>query len=143
MKKTLSILLILLITACNFGKSQNSNIEMIKQTELTNVKLKDYEFLDCMYRDSYFPKFLVDKCKNILMNMCGTIETEKPENLDELYKITQSATDKLNDLEDEFFENNSEIETGARECLGANFAYISEAYGFDADVEELIATRNW
>ncbi|WP_321827341.1 DUF5713 family protein [Maribacter dokdonensis] len=116
---------------------------MIEQTELTNVKLKDYGFLDCMYRDSYFPKFLVDKCKNILVNMCGTIETETPENLEELYKITQSATDKLNDLEDEFFENNSEIETGARECLGANFAYISEAYGFDADVEELIATRNW
>ncbi|WP_206507136.1 DUF5713 family protein [Maribacter sp. MJ134] len=143
MKKTLYILLILLITACNFGKSQNSNNGMIKQTELTNVKLKDYGFLDCMYRDSYFPKFLVDKCKNILVNMCGTIETETPENLEELYKITQSATDKLNDLEDEFFENNSEIETGARECLGANFAYISEAYGFDADVEELIATRNW
>ena len=128
MKKTLYILLILLITACNFGKSQNSNNEMIKQTGLTNVKLKDYGFLDCMYRDSYFPKFLVDKCKNILVNMCGTIETEKPENLEELYKITQSATDKLNDLEDEFFENNSEIETGARECLGANFAYISEAF---------------
>tara|TARA_R110000744_G_C19055020_1_gene528300 strand:- start:156 stop:587 length:432 start_codon:yes stop_codon:yes gene_type:complete len=143
MKKTLYILLILLITACNFGKSQNSNNQMIEQTELTNVKLKDYGFLDCMYRDSYFPKFLVDKCKNILVNMCGTIETETPENLEELYKITQSATDKLNDLEDEFFENNSEIETGARECLGANFAYISEAYGFDADVEELIATRNW
>lgn len=46
-------------------------------------------------------------------------------------------------MEDEFFENNSEIETGARECLGSNFAHISEAYGFDADVDELIVTRNW
>lgn len=57
--------------------------------------------------------------------------------------MTHSATDKLNDLQDEFFENNSEIETGARECLGADFEFISKAYGFDADIEELIATRDW
>ncbi|MGB6269391.1 MAG: DUF5713 family protein [Olleya sp.] len=143
MKKILYIISILFVTACNFGKSQNLNNEMINQTELANEKLKDYGFLNCMYSDSYFPEFLVDKCKNILLNMCETIETEKPKNLVELYKITHSATDKLNDLQNEFFENNSEIETGARECLGTNFAYISKAYGFDADIEELIATREW
>ncbi|MHA7056096.1 DUF5713 family protein [Aquimarina sp. M1] len=54
-----------------------------------------------------------------------------------------SATDRINDIEDEFFENNSEIEIGAIECLGSNFEFISKTYGFDATIEELIATRNW
>lgn len=131
------------LVSCNSGKSQKSNNKMIEQTELTNSKIKDYTFLDCMYQDSYFPKFLVDKCKNILLNLCYEIETNKPTNLDELYKLTHSSTDKLNDLQDEFFENDSEIETGARECLAVNFEFVAEAYGFEADIEELIATRDW
>lgn len=130
-------------TACNSGKSQALTDKVTKQTELTNAKLKDYAFLDCMYNDSYFPKFLVDKCKNILLNLCGNIETEKPKNLKELYALTHRATNEINNLQDEFFENNSEIETAARECLGGDFDYIAKAYGFDADIEELIATRDW
>lgn len=116
---------------------------MIEQIELTNTKIKDYAFLDCMYQDSYFPKFLVDKCKNILIELCQKIEANTPQNLGELYQLTHASTDELNELEDEFFENDSEIETGARECLGRDFDFIATAYGFEADVEELIATRNW
>lgn len=116
---------------------------MIDQTELTNSKVKEYSFLDCMYQDSYFPTFLVDKCKNVLLDLCNDIETNKPASLGQLYKLTHASTDKLNDLQEEFFENNSEIETGARECLAENFEFIAEAYGFEADIEELIATRDW
>jgi hypothetical protein len=61
----------------------------------------------------------------------------------ELYPLTHAATNAINDLENEFFDNNSEIETAARECLAVNFEYIATAYGFEADIEELIATRNW
>lgn len=129
--------------ACNSKKSQSLNYKMIKQTELTNSKLKDYTFLECMYNDSCFPKFLVDKCKNILLNLCINIETKKPKNLTELYILTHKATNEINNLQDEFFENDSEIETGARECLGANFDFIANAYGFEADIEEIIATRDW
>ncbi len=135
--------MIIAFTSCNSGKSQTLTDKMTKQTELTNAKLKDYAFLDCMYNDSYFPKFLVDKCKNILLNLCGDIETDKPKNLTELYTLTHRATNEINNLQDEFFKNDSEIETGARECLGADFDYIAKAYGFDADIEELIATRDW
>lgn len=97
-----------------------------------------------MYGDSYFPTFLVDKCKVILLNLCGEIEATKPKELDAFYKLTHAATNQLNGLEDEFFENNSEIETAARECLAINFEFIAVAYGFNnADIEELIATRDW
>ena len=88
--------------SCNSGKHQESKNKIINQTELTNPKIKDYAFLDCMYQDSYFPEFLVDKCKNIFLNLCSKIETNKPSNLDELYKLTHFSTNKLNDLQDEF-----------------------------------------
>ncbi|MPN01681.1 hypothetical protein SDC9_148892 [bioreactor metagenome] len=36
------------------------------------------------------------------------------------------------------------METAARECIAADFEAIAKAYGFeDADVEELIALREW
>ncbi|MBO0323668.1 hypothetical protein J0X14_15265 [Muricauda sp. CAU 1633] len=116
---------------------------MIEQSQLLNTKIQDYPFLDCMYNDTYFPEKLVDKCMNILLELSYNIETEKPKSIEELYKLSHSSTNKLNDLQDEFFANNSEIETVARECLARDFEFISMAYGFDADIEELIATRDW
>ncbi len=116
---------------------------MIKQTQLSNEKLRKYIFLEEMYDDSYFPDFLVDKAKDILLNLCLDIEKQVPKNLAELYLLTQAATEKINILENEFHENESEIETAARECFGDNFDDIAQAYGFEADREELIANRDW
>lgn len=143
MTKTLYIIIttILIIGSCQPQNSNDKN--MINQEDLTNEKLKEYKFLECMYSDSYFPKFLVDKCKAILLKLCHDIEAENPSNLEELYRLTHASTNDLNDLQDDFDQNGSEIETGARECLAVNFEFISQAYGFDADAEELIATREW
>ena len=140
MKITFYLLLWVTLTSCS---STNSNDKIIEQTELASVKIKDHVFLECMYQDSYFPTFLVDKCKNILLELCQEIEIKKPDRLKDLYKLTHAATNQLNALQDEFLEHDSEIETGARECLALDFEFISKAYGFEADVEELIATREW
>ena len=111
---------------------------------ITNEKLTDYKFLAGMYRDGYFPDFLVDKGKAILVNLCEQIEAQKPTDLDALYALTHPATDAFNDLQEEFEDNDSEIETAARDCIGMDFDFIAKAYGFDdADGEELIATRDW
>ena len=145
MKNILLLILSISIISCNSGQFENSKNTMvnIEQSELSNEKIKSHTFLECMYQDSYFPEFLVDKCKNILIALCKNIEESKPKNLDELYVLTHASTGKINNLENEFFENDSEIETAARECLGLDFEYISNAYGFEADVEELIANRYW
>ena len=74
------------LITCNSSKSQNITKEFsamvadIKQTELTNSTVKEYAFLDCMYDDSYFPNFLVDKCKVIFLNLCFEIESKSPSN---------------------------------------------------------------
>lgn len=115
-----------------------------EQTNLNNEKIKNYSFLDEMYQDGYFPNKCVDKGKEILLNLCSKIEETKPQNLEELYTLTHSATDEFNDLQEDFWENDSEIETAARDCIGMDFKFIANSYGFeDADVEELIATRDW
>ena len=91
-----------------------------------------------------FPIFWLINAKLFFWNVCQRIEQEQPDNLDALYAITHEATEQLNELQDEFDENDSEIETVARDCFGETMEFIAQAYGFDdADGEELIAPRDW
>jgi len=106
--------------------------------------MASYAFLRGMYRDRYFPDHLVDKGKAILLRLCERIEAERPTDLAALYGLTQAATEEFNDLESEFNEAGSEIETAAREDIAESFWAVAQAYGFvDADIEKLIATRDW
>lgn len=110
---------------------------------ITNPKMKDYNFLKDMYRDDYFPDVLVDKGKAILVALCEKIESSKPDNADALFVLTHAATEAFNDLQEDFWEHDSEIETAAREAIAEDFGYIVEAYGFDVDIEDVIAPRDW
>jgi len=141
MKQLFVLLLIITVTSCNLNPY--NPMKKINQISLSNDKIKEYKFLECMYQDSYFPEFLVDKCKDVLLALCFNIENNKTNSLESLYVLSHAATEQINDLENEFDENDSEIETGARECLAINFEFVAIAYGFDADIEELIATRDW
>ncbi len=115
-----------------------------KQTRLTNEAVRNYKFLKEMYADSYFPDIVVDKGRDILLNLCFQIEQQQPKNLDELYELTHEATEEFNELQNDFADHDSEIETGARECIAEDFLFIAHEYGFEeADVEELIGTRDW
>ena len=116
----------------------------VQQTDLKNEQTRTYSFLVDMYDDDYFPDNLVDKGKDILVGLCHEIETRQPKTLEALYALTHAATDEFNDLQLAFEEQDSEIETVARECIAADFEFIAIAYGFDdADAEELIGTRDW
>ena len=111
---------------------------------ITNEHVKGRVFLKEMYADGYFPRHLVDKGRQILLELCEQIEEQGPEDEDALYVLTHAATDEFNELAGEFEDAGSEIETVARECIGDDFDFIARAYGFgDVDTEELIATRDW
>lgn len=49
----------------------------------------------------------------------------------------------INDLQEEFEENDSEIETTARDCIGKSVGYILAWFGIPIDVEEAIRERDW
>ncbi|RMR10176.1 hypothetical protein ALP93_05215 [Pseudomonas syringae pv. helianthi] len=112
--------------------------------QLTNETMARHTFLKGMYQDEYFPDAVVKMCEDVLINLCHEIEQQKPSDLDALYALTHQATEQINELEEAFEENGSEIETVAREAITGDFIRIADAYGFtDADIEELIALREW
>ena len=109
-----------------------------------SLKIDKEKLLPGMYRDSYFPKHLVDKVRDIILGACSKIEEQKPKDLDELYSITCDATELINDLQEEFYEADSEIETVARDEIALAFGLVAKTYGFEnADLESLVATRDW
>ena len=111
---------------------------------LNNPKMASHRFLAEMYDDDYFPDELVKKGEDILVELCQQIELQNPASLKALYELTHAATERFNDLQQEFDEQGSEIETVARECIAADFEAIAHAYGFEnADTEHMITTRDW
>ncbi|OIJ99935.1 hypothetical protein BIV25_08835 [Streptomyces sp. MUSC 14] len=109
-----------------------------------NPDVARHRFLELLYEDGYFPDHLVDKGRAILLALCERIEAGRPADLAGLYRLTHAATEEFNALQAEFDAAGSEIETVAREEMGGDFWFVARAYGFpDADVEELIAPREW
>ena len=110
---------------------------------ISNEKLRDYPFLQEMYGDDYFPNVLVNKGRQILIRLCERIEEVKPKDNAALFRLTYAATEDFNALNEKFQENDSEIETVARDAIAKDFEFIMKAYGFEADLEEAIAPRDW
>ncbi len=109
-----------------------------------SLKIDKGKLLQGMYSDGYFPNNLVDKLRDIILGACSKIEEKSPKNLEELYSITCEATELINDLQEEFEENDSEIETVAGEEIALAFEVVAKTYGFEnADLEDLVATRDW
>lgn len=117
---------------------------MGKPVSITNQQVNEYVFLRALYADAYYPDRVLDKGRAVLLGLCERIEAERPADLAALYLLTEVATEAFNDLEAEFEAAGSEIETVAREEIAEDFGFVASAYGFeDADVEELIAGREW
>ena len=100
------------------------------------------QLLDEMYEDNYYPTFLVDKAKNELQKVIDLLESGETDT-EVIQKTLDEAVCGINDLQDEFYENNSEIETVARDCIGVTVAYILEWFGIPIDMEEAIRERDW
>ncbi|MFD1604395.1 DUF5713 family protein [Flavobacterium artemisiae] len=143
MKHLIFILATLIFTSCvTKNHSSDQTVAAIKQQDLKNKTIRNYRILEGMYKDSYFPRQSVDKVKAVLLEFCFNIEKSKPKSLEQLYELSHDATGKINNLQDEFYRNGSEIETAAREVIAIDFEFISKAYGFKADTEELTSNRD-
>ncbi len=102
----------------------------------------DYEMLKDMYQDGYFPDFLVDKIKCLLQEMVAFLETGEKE-VQKVQQKFDEMTLAINDLQEEFEENDSELETAARESIGETVEYILNWFDIDMDVEDAIGQRDW
>lgn len=103
---------------------------------------ENYILLEEMYSDGYFPDFLVDKVKNLICHVISLLESGETEK-----NIIQEQLDKMtlaiNDLQEEFEDNDSEIETVARDSIGETVEYILKWFDIDIDVETAIGERDW
>ena len=103
---------------------------------------KNYKLLKEMYQDGYFPDFLVDKVKAELQKVIDLLERGETDR-EAVQEKLDEAVCAINDLQEEFDENDSEIETVARDCIGESVAYILAWFGIPIDVEEAIRERDW
>ena len=103
----------------------------------------DFVYLEDMYNDDYYPRFLVDKVKDCIVEVVEFLEKEEYKDLEEVQEKLDEMTEKINDLQEEFDENDSEIETVARESIGATVAYILDWFNISIDIEEAIREREW
>lgn len=104
---------------------------------------EDFVYLKDMYNDEYYPKFLVDKVKACIVEVVEFLEKGEYQTLDEVQEKLDEMTLKINDLQEEFDENDSEIETVARDSIGETVAMILEYFAIDIDIEEAIRERDW
>ncbi|EON70496.1 DUF5713 family protein [Lysinibacillus sphaericus] len=102
----------------------------------------EINYLVDMYRDSYFPDFLVDKVKATIEGVANYLENEAYTK-DTVQQKLDEMTDQLNELAEEFEENDSQIETVARESIADTVFLVLKAYHIDIDIEEAIRNRDW
>ncbi|MGE0867441.1 MAG: DUF5713 family protein [Kofleriaceae bacterium] len=95
-----------------------------------------------MVEDSYFPKHLVAKGQGLLAELAAQVAAQRPEGK-AVYELTHATTEAFNDLAEEFAESDSEIETAAREAIAGDIDFILKHFGYDVDIEEAIAPREW
>ncbi|MEY9977288.1 hypothetical protein ABH968_002234 [Lysinibacillus sp. RC79] len=95
-----------------------------------------------MYQDSYYPKFLVDKIKGILEQIVRYLE-QGPHSLEDIQVKFDEITRAINDLEDEFLEHDSEIETIARDSIALTVIDILDVYNVKLDIEDALREREW
>ena len=103
---------------------------------------KNYMLLASMYRDEYYPDFLVDKVLEPVQNVIAFLETGETD-LEKIQEKFDEMTEAINDLQEEFEDNGSELETVARESIGETVEYILDWFGIDIDVEDAIGNREW
>jgi len=104
--------------------------------------MKEIIFLQGMYKDSYYPKFLVDKIKNLLEQIVRYLK-QGPLPLEDIQVKFDEITRAINDLEVEFLEHDSEIETVARDSIALTVMDILDVYNVKLDIEDALREREW
>ena len=105
-------------------------------------KFDESLYLADMYNDDYFPNFLVNKVKAYIVDVVQYLESGE-RNIDDIQEKFDVMTEHINCLHEEFEENDSEIETGARESIGETVRHILKHFNIAIDVEEAIRNRDW
>lgn len=103
---------------------------------------ESYQLLSDMRNDEYFPEFLVDRIEALIKEVIALLEGGET-NIPTVQAALDEMTLGINDLQEEFEENDSEIETVARDSIGETVEYVLKWFGIDIDIETAIGERDW
>lgn len=101
-----------------------------------------YILLEEMYKDPFFPDFLVDKVKAQILQVIDLLEQGQTDVIS-IQKALEIMTLGINDLCEEFEEHDSEIETCARDSIAQTVMDILAWFGVEIDIEDALAQREW
>lgn len=101
-----------------------------------------YVLLEELYEDTYYPDFLVDRIKTYLLDFINYLETE-PKILKEIEDKIYELVLNVQNLQYDFLDNHSELDTLARECLTRDLEYIIKWFKLPINIEAVLAEREW
>jgi biotin operon repressor len=102
----------------------------------------NFEYLKDMYQDQYFPSSCVNKLRDLIKELVTYLENEQHSN-DEIQSELDRVVININNLQEEFEQNGSEIETVARESIATTIQEVLKYFDVDIEIEEAIRERDW
>jgi len=102
----------------------------------------DFEFLPDMYEADYFPNSEVDKVKAAIQKVVTYLEKGET-NTKKIQKKLDDMTWTINELQDDFADHDSEIETGGRESIFETIDRILIHFKVPIDSTEALRNRDW
>lgn len=68
---------------------------------------------------------------------------EGKHSIEEVQQKLDEMTIAINELQNEFYQNDSEIETVARDSIGITVEEILQYFELDIDIEDALKKREW
>ena len=102
-----------------------------------------YVLLQNMYEDTFYPHFLVDKIKWQFIHLIEHFEGADLRKLEQVQDKLDEFTMFINSMQQEFWDQDSEIETLASESITSTLEYILQWFEIDIPIEDALREREW
>ena len=102
-----------------------------------------YVLLQNMFEDTYYPQFLVEKIKWQFIHLIEFLEGTDGQELSLIQDKLDEFTMSINNMQQEFWDQDSEIETVASESIANTLEYILNWFKIDVGIEDALREREW
>lgn len=102
-----------------------------------------YVLLQNMFEDTYYPQFLVEKIKWQFIHLIEFLEGTDVKEISLIQDKLDEFTIFINNLQQEFWDQDSEIETVASESIANTLEYILNWFKVDVGIEDALREREW
>lgn len=103
---------------------------------------KQYILLEQLYEDSFYPQYMLDKIKLMLLDFIFYIE-ENPTGITDVGNKIFELVEEVKSMQDEFIAEESEFDALAKETLLRDIEYIIKWYHLPVNLEKELTKREW